>query len=550
MHPFSSAYDVLFTYHFHFFSGDPDEYTALLCNKIPINVTAVVAPLLPFLTGCEDRLKEYIAQFGKDPAACGRFRKLTKVSTIAEVIHHVKLAKMNKKVIRVAGSQHSVTQSIYSDDGVTLYMTGELRRVHFKKIKEDWYGRRYLIVRAGAGVNLGVDPMNPESNEKNSLNYQVQAHGFALPILGSIAHQTIGGFMMTGSAGGSIKYSFDDAIQDIEFVDGNGNRRVAKRGTCLWHAVGVSMGLLGIITHVTFRLEETYLVKGVEVAVPYATSSLRPNQNGLSGLVESLRKYDYFQANWFPMKYVNGVQEYRAKRTKLCPVMTPHVKILTDIRMAVGAAAVTLVADFLLQSPKNNCRCSEECTYQLIGQLFRPFLAFNQTVPFCDTWLSALPNEDFPAINTLFKTYYTQFIFPLHQSKAALSRLEALYQNQTLAGNIANEISGVKRSPFWLSASYGHHAIRINQDFWAYNKGDKHEHFIPFWEQLLALPGGRLHWGKSLPKPGQKIGGLTFNQRFLKQRYPMLKHWLRIRQSVDPYQVFVTKYWRDTLEIR
>ena len=75
--------------------------------------------------------------------------------------------------------------------------------------------------------------------------------------------------MMTGSAGGSLDHAFADVVQDIEFVNGKGEVKTASRGTALWNAAGVSMGLLGVITHVTFRLGKTYLVQGVEVRRPY-----------------------------------------------------------------------------------------------------------------------------------------------------------------------------------------------------------------------------------------------------------------------------------------
>ena len=44
-----------------------------------------------------------------------------------------------------------------------------------------------------------------------------------LPELGGITHQTVGGFLATASAGGSLKYSFHDAVIGYTIVDGHGD---------------------------------------------------------------------------------------------------------------------------------------------------------------------------------------------------------------------------------------------------------------------------------------------------------------------------------------
>jgi hypothetical protein len=53
----------------------------------------------------------------------------------------------------------------------------------------------------------------------------VSTAGYAFPDLGGITHQTLGGFMACGSAGGSLEYSFQDALQSFTFVDGNGEEQ-------------------------------------------------------------------------------------------------------------------------------------------------------------------------------------------------------------------------------------------------------------------------------------------------------------------------------------
>ena len=116
------------------------------------------------------------------------------------------------------------------------------------------------------------------------------------------------GFISTGSAGGSLKHSLRYVIRKIEFVDGNGQLHVAKPGTALWAPVGVSMGIFGVITRVSFRLPQTRLVvEGSESDHNFAESMLGPNKDGNSKLKESLEKNEYMRMNWFPQKKVKRV---------------------------------------------------------------------------------------------------------------------------------------------------------------------------------------------------------------------------------------------------
>ena len=131
-------------------------------------------------------------------------RYLKQVSSKEDVIEAVLKAKREKKVIRVAGSEHSVHDAIFPEDGVTLELTGNLCKVEFLEEEETGTDKKWLHCRIGAGCYLE----NSYSNLENSACYQVNAHGYGFPELGGIIHQSIGGFIMTGSAGGSLKHGF------------------------------------------------------------------------------------------------------------------------------------------------------------------------------------------------------------------------------------------------------------------------------------------------------------------------------------------------------
>ena len=467
----------------------------------------------------------------------------THVSSVEEVIQAILKAKSEKKVLRVAGSAHSVSDTIFPKDGVTLLLTGDLRKVEIKEEKEEG-DKKWLYCRIGAGCYLGINPQDPCSCLQNSACYQLAQKGYGFPDLGGIIHQSIGGFLSTGSAGGSLKHSFADVIQEIEFVDGTGMTHTAKPGTDEWCAVGVSMGLFGVITHVSFRLPEMSLVEGSESNYNFADSVLGPDEMGKSKLEKSLEENEYIRVNWFPQKGVRRVQQWVAQQHPTVGYIIPYHSILsTDL--ASGMAAIVLkLCNCLLQKPNPT-----EIHYDLIGLLLGSFVNLGPPKAFCDMWYNALPMDNEVPTDSIMKMDFTEIWIPLEECQDVMDKLQELFEDQQACGNLATEIYGAKETPFWLSMSYNQKMVRVDPYWWAYNEGDKRNFFSYFWDALLEIPGSRLHWGKYLPLPGQKCGNITFNLAYLKNVYEKMDDWLEMRKKMDPDQVFVTDYWRGILEI-
>lgn len=477
-----------------------------------------------------------------DFACCPDTPTLTPVMTVDEVIQAVLKAKKEKKTLRVAGAQHSSRAAIFPEDGVTLQLMGDLRKVEIQRTQWESEGihfKKWLYCRIGAGCYLGKDPMDPTSTLENSACYQVAFHGFGFPALGGIIYQSVGGFISTGSAGGSLKHSFSDVIREIEFVDGNGKLQVAKPGTDLWAAVGVSMGLFGVITHVSFRLPKMDLVEGSEKQFTFADSMLGPDKDGKSKLKESLENHEYLRVNWFPQEKVRRVQQWVGETTSNGEII-PYKSTVSTI-LAAGMAAIALaICNCLLQKKhltETDCR--------IIGTFLKPFVDLEEVKLFRDKWFKALPMDNEIHTDTILKIDFTEIWIPIDQCQTVMDKLQDLFNNQKACGNLPTEIYGAKESPFWLSMSYNQKMVRVDPYWWHYNKGDKRQFFSYFWDVLLDIPGTRLHWGKYLPHPNQVCGKSTFNLAYLKGVYPKMAHWLKMREKMDPDQVFVTKYWRD-----
>ena len=177
-----------------------------------------------------------------------------------------------------------------------------------------------------------------------------------------------------------MKHSLCDVIRKIEFVDGNGQLHVAKPGTDLWAAVGVSMGLFGVITRVSFRLPQMRLVEGSESDHNFAESMLGLDKNGKSKLKESLEKNENMGVNWSPQKKVKRVQQWVGKRT--CSGDTILYESVVSNILAAGMAAISLATcDFVLEKEHRT-----EVDYDIIGAILGVFVPLENPTRFRDTW--------------------------------------------------------------------------------------------------------------------------------------------------------------------
>lgn len=115
-----------------------------------------------------------------------------------EIVAIVKKAYATRSQVRVIGSAHSSPSNIIVDaphgvlpPNVVLITLTKYRGVTIDKVK------KFATVKAG--TNLDIDPEDSDSTQGNSLAFQLQNAGFALPVTGGITHQTIAGFLATGT---------------------------------------------------------------------------------------------------------------------------------------------------------------------------------------------------------------------------------------------------------------------------------------------------------------------------------------------------------------
>ena len=141
------------------------------------------------------------------------------ILTYEDYVHPDSVAGMQAIVAnaRAAGAQIRVRGSLHGEPGSVLgdgfSVDGRRRpivQVMLDKlvgVTIDQANARAIVL---AGTSMGGDPhapgsRNPQANHRHSLFEELDRAGFALPVTGGISHQTISGFLSTGSAGGSSR---------------------------------------------------------------------------------------------------------------------------------------------------------------------------------------------------------------------------------------------------------------------------------------------------------------------------------------------------------
>lgn len=591
--------------------------------------------------------------------------------------------------LRVVGTGHSVWESIVPD-GFTRQPQPGQRAVMLDKYQQvlrffpDPKNEKQMLVEVQAGCNLGYAPrlahacpispaafgdaqtpnITRERSWEQSLCYALQQRGYALPDLGGISHQSVGGFLSTGSAGGTCKWSISDAIHSLRVIDGRGQVvTLSEEGPDpeWFAAVGVGIGLCGVISTVTFKCEPTYNIVGKQI-----TSKTReaPDldfygdaRDGRPDLAHFLLQTDYTRLMWWPQRNFDRLVVWQAQRVKATPDFKPEpyqelgrfavakqlaaslvytilgnietperiaehisqiqanetqgdfvsavqiliaalrkpapppdpaydvavqerfpwLSALVEKMLGVRQPAVTLGDSWVRVAGVLDNMLNSLVSGTLSSKLFDPLAqllawavphviddilaAFVSLGPndkpvvqkFQDLWYLGLPMDN-GMDDLLMPTYFTELWIPFTEAGGEVDKTIAAMRKLFDADGTAQgcykatgpfciEIYATKAEPrFSLSpASGSKNVLRIDVFWFGYNAGDPVSEFYPqFWSALEGLDY-RLHWGKFLPRPDQLAPSK------LLARYPRWEEWKRARAAHDPYNIFLTQYWRDHL---
>jgi len=550
----------------------------------------------------------------------GRFVTPSSVPELRELI--LALLKEDGAQLRVRGAQHSDAPSVYTDDFDPVRGPRSATRVNVLLDRLNSFDVDGDVIRAGAGMHLGRDPyaLRPRRGGpdvvgrphrrsggtgaapgtfRSSLVHRLDEMHLALPELGGISHQTLGGFLCTGSAGGSTQYDLVDSICELTLINGMGRLVTLHRGEPDFPVALTSLGLLGVIVEVGFSKDPKKvgqpLPAAYDVAMTARTARVddAPFDLFQDGAVAGfLCGHEYARILWWPQRDVNKVQLWTGARVTCDPSVAPRPYVSFDRSTQYVAAwlyrhLLPCVAPMIASGqppaePRIRARLEalravtprppelddaalmgalserlatgmresavdpswRDC---LIALLLNFFVKAEVRTNLLDHWFRALPHDN-QVDDNVIPILFTESWLDLDQAHLALRRLRDLFAREGLeaTGTMCLEIYAANNKSSVLSPCCGKKVVRIDPFvFWVDGRTRDQAVqtlFARHWEALRDF-GFRSHWGKILEPATPEVVARR-RAAYGQERWD---RFLSTRQRYDPRGLFLTTYWREHL---
>lgn len=480
----------------------------------------------------------------------------------------LRAAARHRQQVRVRGAGQSVSGAIYTDG----YTDDHHRPSEMNVLLDRYAAVRFESssrVAVQAGCHLGRDPHDPHgtSSTQNGLLTLLDRAGLAFNTLGGITHQTVGGFFSTGSSGGTLGWSAHDAIRKIRLIDAAGVPHDLTKDTdpTMFYAAGVSLGLLGVVSEVTFECVPRFDIVGRALSTTRERLPVDLLEDG--ALERFFRESPYARMLWWPQPGVDRVALWSARRMEdedYTPERAPggafEPKAYRQLASSaaaqwLGEAAASAFYTMLGTLPDGTPL--ETLLEALLPHVIKLFVhddGPDGAREFWDTWHHGLAMDN-QVSSVLLPTDFSEMWFPVERATELARTLQRYFEagGERAMGAFTYELSAARRSPFWLHPAHGRDSVRLNLWWFARNHGDPARVFYPrFWELLRGL-GGRFHWGRYMPDqstPWSPDAAHPERESWadhLRALYPRWGDFMRVREGLDPEGRFLTGYWRSRL---
>jgi L-gulono-1,4-lactone dehydrogenase len=401
----------------------------------------------------------------------------------AQVAEQVGLAARDGLTVRMTGSGHSFTPAA-ATDGVLL-RPGGLTAIRSVDVAAG-------LVTVEAGCPLHV------------LNAELLARGLSLANMGDIQVQTVAGAVQTGTHGtGRDLGGMAAQVAGLELVLADGSIVTCGAGDAdpgLFEAARVSLGALGVLTAVTFKVVPAFLLEAREE--PMAWPEV------LSRLGELTADNEHFEFYWFP--HTEGCLTKRNNRSPGPPAPLPRWRYLLDDEvLSNGIFAAACQAGRLVPA-----------AIPAINQAAARALGAR-------TYTDAAYRVFTSPRRVRFKEQ--EYAVPRAALADVLGELRALFRRRDWRVSFPIEVRVTPGDDVWLSTAYGRDCgyIAIHVPRYA-----SHAEYFADVEAIMTAAGGRPHWGKMHSRSAEYLAGV----------YPRFGDFMALRDAMDPERRFGNPY--------
>jgi FAD/FMN-containing dehydrogenase len=417
--------------------------------------------------------------------------------TEAQIIEVVHFARKLRKSIRVVGSGHSFSPIAICDE-ILISLKKYRKLLSVGKDSISCQGGMYL-------------------HELYSL---LKENKLSLPNFGVINKQTVAGALATGTHGSGLKHrSLSAQIEHLRIITASGDVleinsdavwRIGEKEVNLWDAASISLGMLGIVTVVTFRCEPLFYLKSEESVIEF--------DEFIERMDDYARRYEYFKAWWFP--HTDKVYLFKTARIDHYDEKNKLEKFTIEQKMRDREIDEVTAPLFIKSNddpsliPLVNKYCLDYyfTPRTRIGDSFE-ILVHDETVPMI------VSEYGLPVVENSHKKALLEFRDTLEGSE------------QKIHFPVDLRYAGAESS--WLSPSYNQDTFYIGMCVREYRKKEVHPSMQLFFE-VMKKYNARPNWGK--------LSDLS--KAALEEKYPRMNDFRELRNSLDPDGVFQNEFLR------
>ncbi|MER5650419.1 D-arabinono-1,4-lactone oxidase [Streptosporangium sp. NPDC002524] len=409
-------------------------------------------------------------------------------SSAEEVSRAVRDAAAAGRRVRMTGTGHSFTPVALTDG--LLLRPGALTGI--REAGDGW-------VTAEAGTTVGA------------LNRELHRRGLALANMGDIDAQTVAGAIQTGTHGtGRDVGGMADQVLALEMVladgeivtvrgDGDGKiRGVAEKD--LFNAARVSLGALGVVTAVTFRVEPAFLLRSVREPM-----TLTAILGSLDALVAGNEHLDFF---WMP--HTDACLTKRNNRDP-GPARPPGAfKYWFDNRF--------------MENTLFGALCGVGGRYP--GAI--PRLNALSAATLSASAHTYASHRVFTSVREV-RFLEMEYAIPREHLGQALREVRDLLDRRDWRISFPVEVRVTPASDAWLSTAYGRDSAYLACHVYRPTPNPAYFEGV---EEIMTRLGGRPHWGKLHTRDAAYLAGV----------YPRFADFLAVRDALDPGRVFANDH--------
>jgi L-gulonolactone oxidase len=408
-----------------------------------------------------------------------------------ELVQITRIAREERTTVRAIGSLHSLSP-IPTTDGICVVLD------QFRALLKV----EGCLVTVQAGMKL------------RDLNDALARLNLALPSSGSIAEQTVSGAISTATHGGSMHVGgLGDCVEAVRIVRADGTVVDVGRSQDLFSAVVVSLGLLGIISTVTFRCVPAFVLR--------SSSTVRKAVEVLEEFDDIHRRNVYVDMLYFPVvdeveilstNHVQPADEDLGGTTAQEATASPSRRPGRLSLLGVKSAAHCL----------HHCRCNpiqRIVTRRSVGASYRPRVGRSDRV---------LAFSDLGTVErSPLLVQDMEIAVAHHHARAAIGALRSHFMRTRQYPLLPIHIRCSPRSALWLSPAYQRDVCWL--EFWQYPRSNDAFRQI---HELLKPFQYRCHWGKECHA----------DRDYVRQQYDRWEDFAQLRREWDPGGLFLNRY--------